>query len=96
MKRNRAAISTKIIVIAIVVYAGLEWTTLHRQVQAAQTLLAQLEEQKAVVLQENTQIRYEVEHIHDEAVMARLARQKLGLVAPDELIFIDVSTQTGG
>lgn len=69
---------------------------LYRQVQAAQTLLTQLESRTAVVSQENAQLRYEVEHICDEEVMARLARQKLGLVAPNELIFIDVSTQTGG
>ena len=96
MKSKQAAISTKIIVIAIVAYAAVEWMTLHRQVQTAQMLLTQLEDKAAVVSQENERLRYEVEHIHDEAVMARLARQKLGLAAPDELIFIDISSQTGG
>ena len=96
LNRKRAAISTKIIVIAIVVYAGVEWMALHGQVQKAETLLTQLEDQKAVVLQENELLRHEVEHIHDTDVMAHLARQKLGLVAPDEIIFIYVSNQTGG
>ncbi|MGI6013971.1 MAG: septum formation initiator family protein [Oscillospiraceae bacterium] len=69
---------------------------LHGQVRKAETLLTQLEEKKAIVLQENELLRHEVEHIQDADVMAHLARQKLGLVAPDEIIFIDVSNQTGG
>lgn len=96
LNRKRAAISTKIIVIAIVLYAGVEWIVLHGQVRRAETLLTQLEAQKAVVLQENELLRYQVAHIHDADVMAHLARKKLGLVAPDEIIFIDVSNQTGG
>jgi cell division protein FtsB len=77
-------------------YAGVEWMVLHGQVRKAETLLTQLEEKKAIVLQENELLRHEVEHIQDADVMAHLARQKLGLVAPDEIIFIDVSNQTGG
>ena len=96
LNRKRAVISTKIIVIAIVMYASVEWIILHGQVQKAETLLAQLEARKTIVSQENKLLRHEVEHIHDADVMAHLARQKLGLVAPDEIIFIDVSDQTGG
>ena len=96
MSRKRAAISTKIIVIAIVMYASVEWMVLHGQVRKAEALLTQLDARKAIVLQENELLRHEVEHIRDADVLAHLARKKLGLVAPDEIIFIDVSNQTGG
>ena len=62
----------------------------------AEALLTQLDARKAIVLQENELLRHEVEHIRDADVLAHLARKKLGLVAPDEIIFIDVSNQTGG
>ena len=42
-------------------------------------------------LLENAELEYDIEHAGDPEIIAEIARDKLGLVMPDEKIFYDVS-----
>ncbi|NLV87281.1 MAG: hypothetical protein GX025_08720 [Clostridiales bacterium] len=91
MKLKRASLVTKIIIIAIVVYAGLNLLSLKVQVSEAQEKRDILKAQAEDVMQTNTELSYAIEHSSDPETIEDIARGKLGLVLPSEKIFYDIS-----
>ncbi len=91
MKLKRASLITKIIIIAAVVYAGLNLLSLKVQVSEAQEKRDSLKAQAEDVLQTNTELGYAIEHSSDPEIIEDIARGKLGLVLPGEKIFYDIS-----
>ena len=91
MKLKRASIFTKIVVLALIVYATVLLVNTNRRVESAELDRAQLQAQVNRTLQENAELEYEIEHAGDPEIIAGIARSKLGLVMPGERIFYDVS-----
>jgi len=91
MKFKRASLVTKIVILAIVVYAGISLVTLKVQVMNARTELAIKQGQVDSVLQNNTELQYQIDHSTDSETIEDIARDKLGLVKPGEKIFYDIS-----
>ncbi|MCL2842424.1 MAG: septum formation initiator family protein [Oscillospiraceae bacterium] len=86
MKR-KASIFTKLVVLALVVYASVTLIGLHGQLES--TRAAQLELQQSVEEQalENAVLEYEVENRNDPEMIERIARARFGLIMPGERIF---------
>lgn len=91
MKLKRASIFTKIVVIALIVYAAVSLSNTKKSIAEAQEQKEILQAQVEMALQENAELEYDIAHASDPGTIAEIARTKLGLVMPGEKIFYDVS-----
>ena len=91
MRVKRASLITKIVIIAIMVYAGITLVSLKVQVASARAQRDELQSQVSAITQSNTEFKYEIDHSTDAETIEDVARNKLGLVKPGEKIFYDVS-----
>lgn len=91
MKLKRASIITKIVIMALVLYAGISLLGTKAKISQAVTEREDLRAEVTEVTQKNAELEYEIEHSEDEETYESIARNKLGLVKPGEKIFYDVS-----
>lgn len=91
MKLKKASIFTKIVILALILYAGVSLSGTKDRIARAEAERAELQAQVDAALQENAELRYDIEHAGDPETIAEIARTKLGLVMPGEKIFYDVS-----
>jgi len=88
----RSKLITKIIVFALIVYAGISLITLRGQIEAENNEVHDL--RRAVVEQEiaNSQLEYDILHHDTSAVRANIARNNLGLVpsGDGDIVLIEV------
>ena len=91
MKFKRTGLITKIVILAIIVYAGISLVTLKVQVSDARAQRDGLQTQVDGELQKNTELQYDIDHSTDPDTIEDIARSKLGLVNPGEKIFYDVN-----
>ena len=87
MKRSK--LITKIIVFALIIYAGISLITYRGQIEASKH---ELDEIRRLVLEKeisNAELEYEIEHYNDPDVIATIARTRLGLVVPGEIVLLD-------
>ncbi len=91
MKFKRAGITTKIVIFAIIVYAGITLVSLKVQVSNARAQRDELQSQVNAELQKNDELQYAIDHSTDPDTIEDIARSKLGLVKPGEKIFYDVN-----
>lgn len=91
MKLKRSSIFTKIVVLALIVYAAISLNGTKNKIEAAGEQQRLLQEQVDAALQENAELQYDIDHAGDPETIAEIAWTKLGLVMPGEKIFYDVS-----
>lgn len=91
MKLKKTGLVTKIVILAIIVYAGISLVSLKVQVSDARETRDELQTQVDGVLQTNTELQYAIDHSTDPETIEDIARNKLGLVKPGEKIFYDVN-----
>lgn len=87
MRVTRASLLTKIVILALLIIVAislLEFSSRIDQVQAQKENLAR---QVAAQTQVNADLEDAIEHSNDPDRIADVARDKLGLVAPGEIIF---------
>ena len=89
MKLKKAGILTKIVVIALILYASVTLINLKTQVENAKTEKESLQEQVEEKTASNAELQYAIDHSNDDDTIAEYAKDKLGLVMPGEQIFYD-------
>ena len=87
MKFKRAGIFTKIIIVALLVYAVVSIISLRGRIDEAEASRASLEQQVEDQMAENESMKYDIKNSGDKSVVEDIAREKLGLVRPDEKVF---------
>ena len=87
VKFKRAGIFTKIIIVALLVYAVVSIISLRGRIDEAEATRASLEQQVEDQMAENESMKYDIKNSGDEDVVEDIAREKLGLVRPDEKVF---------
>ena len=87
MKLRRSKFTTKIIVFALVIYAGTSLFTLRARIENERE--ERNEVRRAVAEQEliNAELEYQIENYNDPDVKAGIARSNLGLVLQGETVF---------
>ena len=92
MRLTRSKLITKVIVFALIIYAGISLITLRGRIDDVRGELYDV--RRAVVEQEvaNAQLEYDIENYSDPDVKANLARSNLGLVLPGEIVFYDAGS----
>lgn len=89
MRLRRAGIITKIVVLALVLYAAVTLVNLRVKTEAANQQQKVLEQQIREKELANAELEYQLEHSTDDNTIADIAREELGLVAPGEQVFYD-------
>ena len=87
VKTKKAALLTKLVVLALLIGAATGLLNLRQQILTAQSDLAEAEAQVAAQKQVNADLSDAVENSDDPDRQADIARGKLGLVEPGEYIF---------
>ena len=87
MKRSKLIV--KIVVFALIVYAGVHLLTLRGRIEAQQKEFNEVRRLVADKEMSNAELEYEIEHHNDPEVIASIARANLGLVLPGEIVFYD-------
>ena len=85
MKRSK--LITKIIVFALIIYAGMSLIALRGRIEAGRQELDRVRRLVAEIELSNAELEYEIEHFNDPDVISNLARSRLGLVLPGEIVF---------
>ena len=91
MKLKRSSIFMKIVILALLVYAGISVANTRGRIAQAEADRAMLQAKVDEARQENAELEYDIDHAGDPETIAAIAREKLGLVMPGEKIFYDVS-----
>ena len=91
MKLKRSSIFMKIVILALLVYAGISLVNSKNRIALAEADRASLQSRVEAVQRENAELEYDIAHAGDPDTIASIARAKLGLVLPGEKIFYDVS-----
>ena len=89
MRRKRASLITKLIVIALVIYASVTLVNLRARIENVQADKDELQQQVTEKEMANAELKYEIENSDNDDTIADIAREKLGLVYPGEIIFSD-------
>lgn len=89
MRFPRSRMITKIIVLALIIYAVISLISTRTQIDNARA--QQNELRMAVARQElsNADLAYKIENYNEPNVIADIARSSLGLVLPGEMVFYD-------
>ena len=92
MKLPRSKLITKIIVFALIVYAGISLFSLRGRIEATRSETYDL--RKAVVEMEieNAQLEYNIEHYDEPDVIEEIARNDLGFVRDDDILIFDAGS----
>ena len=87
MKRSK--LITKIIVFALVIYAGYSLISFRGRIESTRQELDDVRRRVAEKELSNAELEYEIEHYNDPDVIASIARSRLGLVMPGEILVFD-------
>ena len=88
MKKKRSGILTKVLLIAVLIYAAASLITMSGKIKAAEDERDFLQQQAQDLENENTDIKDKIENSEDETVIEDVARAELGLVYPGEKVFV--------
>ncbi len=87
MKIARAGILTKILILVLLIVVAVSLLKLNAQVEKVQAEKDLLAQQVAAQTQINAELTDAIEHKDDLDRITDVAREKLGLVSPGEIIF---------
>ena len=87
MRIARAGLLTKILILVLLIAVAISLLELNKQVEQAQARKEDLTRQVAVQTQTNADLADAIEHSDDLDRIEDVAREKLGLVKPGEIIF---------
>lgn len=87
MKRRKTSILTKLIIAIIMVYAVATLVELNSKIAAAEAQKASSDRERANLEARNAELAYRIQHANDPDTIQKIAREKLGLVKPGEIIF---------
>jgi len=92
MRFPRSKLITKVIVFALIVYAGISLISLRGRIEDVREEAYEL--RKAVAEKEirNAQLEYNIEHYSDPDVIEEIARQDLGFVRDDDILIYDAGS----
>ena len=84
-----AGILVKLVLIALMIYAGVTLYQLQDQIQTAEAQKAQLSAQVQSLADENSALRADIAAADDPEKLEEIARDKLGMVKSGEKVFYD-------
>ena len=89
MRFRRTSWMTALVIAGLIAYACIALMNMRTKVAGANETQAQLQQQVEKIQEENAALQYAIEHQDDLSTIEDIARNKLGLVMPEEKIFYD-------
>lgn len=90
-KIKRAGLLTKIVVVALLVVVSISLLNLQGQIASAEAAQADIQAQIDAQTQYNAALQSDIDNSNDPDVVLQVAKEKLGLVGSDEVIFYDTT-----
>ena len=90
MKLKRSGILTKLVILGILAYLVVAYARMQIRIGEAEDTKVSLQAQVRTLSVENAALEYEISHSQDTETIEKVAREKLGLVLPGEIIFYDM------
>lgn len=91
MKTIKASFITKLVILILIVYLSITLLNLRSQVQAANAEFSAVQAQTVAQSAENAALEEDIENGDDPATILEIAKEKLGLVEPGEVVFYDTT-----
>ena len=89
MRLKRASIVTKLVVLALLIYATVTLIDLRDRIETSRAEQAEIIQQIQDKQTSNEEMQYAIENSEDDEIIADIAREQLGYIAPDEKVFYD-------
>ena len=89
MRFRRAGIITIVVIVVLMVYASVTLINMNKRINEAQAQHEALSQHVAEKEVSNAEIQYAIDNKDDDETKADIARDSLGLVDPDEKVFLD-------
>ena len=89
MRLRKSSLSTKLVILALRVYAVATIMTLQPQINALNAEREKLSAEVADVEQENLELQEDIAAMDTDEAVIEIARERLNLVADGEMVFID-------
>lgn len=84
-----AGILARLVLVALMVYAGITLYNLQGQIRSAAAQQAQLSAQVTALQDENSALRADIAAAGEQEMLEEVARDKLGMVKSGEKVFYD-------
>ena len=91
MRLGRTNLLSKIVILVLVLHGGISLISLRQQVSEARGRRDDLQTEIGSVIEENSNLQFAIDNSTDSEIIEDIARNRIGLVRPDEKIFFDVS-----
>ena len=91
MKFVKSSLLVKLVILILVVYATITLVSLRSQISEQNAEAARLTSSIAAAEQENGRLEDAIANVDTDAGIEAIAREKLGMVSKDEIVFVDVS-----
>ena len=89
MKFKKTRLLTKLLLLAVAVYAVVTLVSLRTQILQKQKQAAALEQQVAAAQQEQLELQEDSDKIGTKEGVIKVARERLGMVEDGEIVFYD-------
>lgn len=89
MRLRKSSLITKLILLAVMVYAIVTVVTLQTRINQLKETREALAQQVAAAEQDNRQREAEIENLNTDEAIKAIARERLNLVEDGEVIFVD-------
>lgn len=90
-KTKRAGLMTKLVVLAILIVVSISLLNLRSRLNSAEAARTQLQAQVDEQTQRNAALEDDIANSDDPDVILEVAKEKLGLVNSEEVIFYDTT-----
>ena len=90
-KRSGIVIVMALLMLALIVCAATALSRMNARIEKAELAKEALADQALALAVSNAALEYEIEHCQDPETIEKVAREKLGLVLPGEIVFYDMS-----
>ena len=90
-KTKRASLLTKAVILAVLVVVSISLLDLRARLSAAEQTRDALQQQVDEQAQYNAELQDDIDNSDDPDVILEVAKERLGLVGKDEVIFYDTT-----
>lgn len=91
MRLRKSSLITKLIILAVMVYAIVTVVTLQTKINQMRATREELTRQVAAAEQDNLKLENEIANLDTDEAIKAIARERLNLVEDGEMIFVDSS-----
>lgn len=91
MKTTKASLITKSVILILIVYLAITLLNLRTRIQTANQDYAAIQNQVVVQNAKNAVLEEHIRNSDDKETVLEIAKEKLGLVEEDEVVFYDTT-----